>query len=39
MQKWGGEDVIHAKNVDNTLIQDILQVVVVGADVEALFPN
>ena len=34
-----GEDVIHAKDVDNTLIQDILQVVVIGADVEALFPN
>ena len=39
MKKWGGEDVIHAKDVDNTLIQDILQVVVIGADVEALFPN
>ena len=27
------------KDVDNTLIQDILQVVVVGTDLEALFPN
>ena len=38
-KKWGGEDVIYAKDVDNDLIQDHHQVVVVGADVEALYPN
>ena len=38
-KKWNDEDLIHAKDVDNKFIQDIMQLVAVGADVEALYPN
>ena len=39
MRKWGEEDIIYARDVDNDLVQDHKQVIVVGADVEALYPN
>ena len=33
------EDLTHAKDVDNERVQDVLQLVVIGADVEALYPS
>ena len=36
---WGYEELIHANNVDRDCVQDPLQLVAVGADVEALYPN
>ena len=33
-----GEDLTHAKDVDNERVQDVLQLVVIGADVKALYP-
>jgi hypothetical protein len=36
---WMGEDLTHAKDVDNERVQDVLQLVVIGADVEALYPS
>ena len=39
MKEWEGEEVVHAKDVDNAKVQDHQEVVVVGADVEALCPN
>ena len=38
-RKWGNEDLIHAKDVDRDCVQDPLQLVVIGADVEALYLN
>ena len=34
-----GEEMIFAKDVDNAMVQDPKELVVVGADVEALYPN
>ena len=39
MREWEGEVVVHAREVDNAKVQDQSEVVVVGADVEALYPN
>ena len=39
MKMWEGERIVYARDVDNTRVQDNHQVVVVGADVEALYPN
>ena len=39
MRLWNGEKVTHAKDVDNVLVQDGEEMVVVGADVEALYPS
>ena len=36
---WEGERIVYAKDVSNNMVQDQHQVVVVGADVEALYPN
>ena len=36
---WEGERIIYAKDVCNTMVQDQHRIVVVGADVEALYPN
>jgi hypothetical protein len=36
---WEGEGIVYAKDVSNNMVQDQHQVVVVGADVEALYPN
>ena len=36
---WESEVLVHAKDVANDCVQDHLQLVVVGADVEALYPN
>ena len=36
---WEGETIVYARDVNNSMIQDPRQVVVVGADVEALYPN
>ena len=36
---WMGEDLTHAKDVDNERVQDVLQLVVIWADVEALSPS
>ena len=38
-ERLGEEDVIYAKDVDNKQVQDHDEVVVVGADVVALYPN
>jgi hypothetical protein len=39
MRKWEGERVVYARDVANSRVQDHQEVVVVGADVEALYPN
>ena len=39
MKMWDGEEIIYARDVDNARVQDHQEVVVVGADVEALYPN
>ena len=39
MREWEGEVVVHAREVDNAKVQDQSEVVVVGADVEALYPQ
>ena len=36
---WEGERIVYAKDVCNTMVQDQHRIVVVGADVEALYPN
>ena len=36
---WEGEEIVYARDVRNSMVQDRSQVVVVGADVEALYPN
>ena len=36
---WKGEKMIHARDANPNDIQDTLELVVVGADVEALYPN
>ena len=36
---WKGEKVVYARDVDNALVQDHGDLVVVGADVEALYPS
>ena len=38
-QTWKGERLIYAKDAKPEDIQDALDLVVVGADVEALYPN
>jgi hypothetical protein len=37
--KWNGEDLVYAEDVDNEMVQDEVELVVVGADVEALYPS
>ena len=39
MKRWEGEQMVYARDVDNARVQDHHQVAVVGADVEALYPN
>jgi hypothetical protein len=39
MKMWEGMKVTHARDVDNAMVQEKEEVVVVGADVEALYPN
>ena len=39
MKLWKGEKVVYAKDVDNDRVQDHGELVVVGADVEALYPS
>ena len=39
MKEWEGERVTFARDVDNAKVQDHDEVVVVGADLEALYPN
>ena len=34
-----GEKLIYAKDTDSMKIQDTLELIVVGADIEALYPN
>mgnify|MGYP007048517881 CR=1 FL=1 len=34
-----GEEMIFAKDMDNAMVHDPKELVVVGADVEALYPN
>ena len=36
---WEGEGIVYARDVSNSMVQDRSQVVVVGTDVEALYPN
>ena len=36
---WMGEDITHAKDVDKEMVQDVLQLLVIQADVEALYPR
>ena len=36
---WKGEKLIYAKDVRNDMIQDEMEVVIVGADVKALYPS
>ena len=39
MRFWNGERVVYAKDVSNAMVQDKQEVVVIGADVEALYPS
>ena len=39
MKLWKGERVVYAKDVDNDEVQNKGELVVVGADVEALYPS
>ena len=36
---WNGQKLTHAKDLDNPIFQDELELIVVGADVEALYPS
>ena len=36
---WNGHKLTHARDVDNTMVQDDLELIVVRADVEALYPS
>ena len=36
---WNGHKLTHARDVDNSMVQDDLELIVVGADVEALFKS
>ena len=36
---WRGERLTHARDVANDQVQDVLELVVVGADVVALYPS
>ena len=36
---WRGEKLSYARDVDNKLVQDEVEMVIVGADVEALYPS
>ena len=37
--QWNGEDLVYAEDVGNEMVQDEVDLVVVGADVEALYPS
>ena len=37
--KWNGEALVYAEDVDNEMVQEEVELVVVGADVEALYPS
>ena len=39
MKVWNGEKVTYAKDVSNAMVQDQHEIVVIGADVEALYPS
>ena len=36
---WNGHKLTHARDVNNSMVQDDLELIVVGADVEALFKS
>jgi hypothetical protein len=38
-ESWNGHALIHARDVENKCVQDDLELVVIGADVEALYPS
>ena len=39
MKDWEGERILYARDVINSMVQDEQEVVVIGADVVALYPN
>ena len=39
IKEWEGEKILYARDVINSMVQDEQEVVVVGADVVALYPN
>ena len=37
--QWNGEDLVYAEDVGSEMVQDEVDLVVVGANVEALYPS